>query len=111
MKSLIFLLIYLNLFIFSPSLLAGSGWTNYAKPSELIPTSRHYYEFKLDVKDNPSGCRHETQFYQDYSTFASDKMFAVLLDALKTNLKVRVYVTGRCNLDGASEISSVGIIP
>ena len=88
---------------------SGAGWTDYAKLAELIPTARHYYVFRLPVTDNPSGCREDTWFYQDYGSAGSDKMFDSLLEGVNSGLRLRVYVTGICNIDGYAEISSVGI--
>jgi hypothetical protein len=90
---------------------AGAGWTGYAKVAELIPTASHYYQFRLPVTENPSGCRNKVWFYQDYGLPGSDKMFQVILEVTKSGNRVRVYVTGNCNLDGYSEISSVSVIP
>ena len=92
-----------------PIAVAGSGWTDYVNVTELVPTSKHYYEARLPVSENPSGCKDESWFYQDYASRGADKMFATLLEALRSRLSVRVYVTGRCNLHGYSEISSVGV--
>jgi len=88
---------------------AASGWTDYAQVTEITPTNRHYYTVRLSVKDSPSGCKDETGFFQDYGDRGAEQMFFTLLEALKSRLKGRVYVTGRCNLEGYSEISSVGI--
>ncbi len=90
---------------------ADSGWTDYGTVSELVPSTRHYYQAELRVQDNPSGCKNKTRFYQDYSAMASDKMFELLLESVKSGLKVRVYVTGLCNLKGLSEISAVSVVP
>lgn len=109
LKHIIFLFFYGVLF--APAVQADSGWTDYANVEELIPTNRHYYEFRLPVKDNPSGCRNKSRFYQDYSAFGSDKMFQTLLESVTSGKKIRLYVTGKCNLDGDAEISSVSIIP
>jgi hypothetical protein len=88
---------------------AEAGWTDYVNVAELVPTGRHYYEVRLPVRKNPSGCRDETWFYRDYSSSGSDKMFDLLLEGVKSELRVRVYVTGICNINGYSEISSVGL--
>jgi hypothetical protein len=88
---------------------AASGWTDYGDITEITPTNRHYYTARLSVRDNPSGCRDETGFFQDYGDRGSKQMFFTLLQSLESSLKVRVYVTGRCNLDGYSEISSVSV--
>ncbi len=100
--------------LFSISLLIGSanaesGWTDFATVEELRATARHYYLVRLDVKTNPSGCEDKRWFFQDYGAPGSDKMFLTLLEAVKSGARVRVYVTGRCNLDGYSEFSSVSM--
>ena len=97
--------------LFSPAALAAAGWTDYAKMAELVPTARHYYVFRLPVEKNPSGCQDKNWFYQNYDAIGADQMFDTLLEGIKAGLRLRVYVTGVCNLDGYSEISSVGIIP
>ena len=91
--------------------MADSGWTEYANVLELVPTTRHYYEIRLSVSENPSGCKNDQWFYQDYVTRGADEMFETLLEALRSRLNVRVFVTGRCNLNGYSEISAVSIVP
>jgi len=98
--------------LFSSALVqASAGWTDYVTVAELTSTGHHYYKISLPVKENPSGCKDKTWFYQDYSSFGSDKMFQMMLEGVKSRLRVRVYVTGKCNLDGYSEISSVSVIP
>lgn len=93
------------------SALADAGWTDYTAVAELIATSRHYYEVRLPVKQNPSGCRKKTWFYQNYDSAGADKAFAVLLESMKSSLRLRVYATGVCNLNGHAEISSVSVVP
>jgi hypothetical protein len=61
--------------------------------------------------ENPSGCRNEEFFFQDYTASGSRQMFRALLSAVEYRKDVRVYVTGRCNIDGYSEISAVSIVP
>jgi hypothetical protein len=97
--------------LFSQVAHSRAGWTDYATVAELVPTSHHYYKFRLPVKSNPSGCKDESWFYQDYGSRGSDKMFNLLLEGIKSNLRLSVYVTGSCNIDGFSEISSVSVIP
>jgi hypothetical protein len=111
MKSTVYLIVSLYLLAFPSFTQAGAGWTEYVRISELIPTSRHYYEVRLPVKNNPSGCTDKIWFYQDYVTIGSDKMFETLLRGLQSGSQVRVYVTGKCNINGYSEFISVGIIP
>ena len=95
--------------LFSHIVLAGAGWTEYVTVSELVPTARHYYEVRLPVKNNPSGCKNKSWFYQDYGSQGADYMFKALLEGIKSDARLRVYVTGNCNIDGYSEISSVSI--
>jgi hypothetical protein len=94
---------------FGDAVLAGAGWTDYVGVAELIPTSKHYYELRLPVSENPSGCREDHWFYQNYESLGSEQMFEVLLESVKSGLPVRIYVTGNCNLQGYAEFSSVGI--
>ena len=96
--------------LFAPLAAAGSGWTDHANVAELVPTNKHYYEFRLDITENPSGCKNAQWFYQDYASRGADQMFLTLLEALKSRLIVRVHVSGRCNLNGYSEVSSVSIV-
>lgn len=90
---------------------AEAGWTDYAPIAELVSTARHYYELRLPVKKNPGGCKESNWFYQDYGLNASDKMFATLLEGLQSRKRVRVYVTGKCNVNGYAEFTAVSIIP
>lgn len=111
MKKYLLKITYICTLLFSPYIQAGAGWTDYVTVSELVPTASHFYEVKLPIKNNPSGCKNKTWFYQDYGTSGSDKMFQTILEGLKTGIRLRVYVTGNCNLKGYSEISSVSAIP
>lgn len=86
---------------------AAAGWTGQVRVIELIPSGRHYYEIHLVVDKNPSGCREKNWFYQNYDAAGSDKMFDLFVDSLKSQLRLRVYVTGVCNLNGYSEISAL----
>lgn len=90
---------------------AEAGWTDYASVAELVPTSRHYYEVRLPVGKNPSGCTKTEWFYQDYGLKAADKMYDTLLHALESGKRVRVYVTGKCSIEGYADFNAVSIIP
>jgi len=90
---------------------AVSGWTDYVPVAELTPTAQYRFIVKLKVSENPSGCRNKDTFYQDYDTPGSEHMFRTLLEAVASGNRVRVYVTGKCELNGYAEISSVGIVP
>lgn len=95
--------------IFANDAYASAGWTNYVQVAELVPTARHYYEVRLPVKDNPSGCREENWFYLNYDAPGSKQMFAVLLEAIQSDIRLRVYVSGICNLNGYAEITSINL--
>jgi hypothetical protein len=110
MKTHVAIISAIQALLFSHFAQASAGWTDYVNVAELVPTGRHYYEVRLPVRKNPSGCRDETWFYRDYSSSGSDKMFDLLFEGVKSGIKVRVYVTGICNLDGYSEISAVSVI-
>ncbi len=90
---------------------ASAGWTDDVKVVELIPTGRHYYEIQLKVTKNPSGCRKKNWFYIDYQTRGADEMFDLFIEGIQSSLRLRVYVTGVCNLNGYSEISAVSASP
>lgn len=95
----------------SAPVFAGSGWTPFAQVAELTPTVHHRYLLRVAVTDNPSGCRNQEFFYQDYAAPGSAQMFRTLLTAIESRKNVRLYVTGKCDLEGYSEISAVTIVP
>lgn len=102
----------INTLLFTPVIVFGtSGWTEYTSIVELIPTNHGRFLVRLDSPKNPSGCKNKDTFYQDYGTSGSEKMYLALLKAVEFNKKVRVFVTGKCGLNGYSEISSVSIVP
>jgi hypothetical protein len=90
---------------------ASAGWTDDVKVVELVPTGRHYYEIQLKVTKNPSGCRNKNWFYIDYQSRGADEMFDLFVEGIQSSLRLRVYVTGICNINGYSEISAVGASP
>ena len=90
---------------------AEAGWTGEVSVVELIPTGKHYFELHLSGNKNPSGCREEGWFYINYEARGADKMYDLFVDSIKTELRLRVYVTGVCNLSGYAEISSVSAAP
>jgi len=111
MRKKISIIICIVPILFSSYVVARTGWTDYVAIVELVPTARHYYEVRLPVKENPSGCKSKTWFYQDYAAPGSDKMFRVLLEGVKAGANLRVYVTGKCNINGYAEISAVSVTP
>lgn len=95
------------LFLISPSLLADAGWSTAGFVAEVNPTARHYYQFRLADVETPSDCKQANGFYQDYKGRGAEQMYAALLEAISNNLKVKVFVTGGCNLKGFAEVSSI----
>ena len=96
----------------APSLVqADAGWTDHVQIEEVVPTGRHYYEVKLSLKTNRSGCRIGSWFYQDYGLNGSEKMYDTLLQGLLNRSRIRLYVTGKCNVNGYAEFTAVGIVP
>jgi hypothetical protein len=102
----------LFLFLLTPlQVFAEAGWTSLGQVVELTSTNHLRYLVTLRVADNPSGCRNKVIFYQDHRSLGSEQMFRILLEAVTARNMVRVYVTGNCELNGFSEISSVSIVP
>lgn len=102
------LIIALALVIANP-VHARAGWTDSVSVVELVLTAKHYYEVRLPVKQNPSGCKEENWFYLNYDAPGSQQMFTALLEAVKSEIRLRVYVSGICNINGYAEISSINI--
>ena len=103
---------YLGAFLSIPIIaFAVSGWTDYVPVKELTPTIHGRFLVKLKVTENPSGCKNKKVFYRDYGIPGAEQMYDALLKAVAADKKVRVYVTGICDLNGYSEISSVAIVP
>ena len=86
---------------------ADTGWTEKTVAIELNPTSKHYYEFRLHLEESPADCRSKNGFYQDYKSRGARQMFDSMLAAVAADLKLRVFVTGKCNFNGFAEVSSI----
>ncbi len=99
------------LLLISFSVQASSGWTTYGNVIELVPTIHHRFKVNIDVKGNKSDCKEKQWFYQDYNVSGAREMYLALLEAVSSNKTVRVYVTGRCNINEYSEMSELGIRP
>ena len=89
----------------------AAGWTSYGTVAELRATTANRFYVKLNVTSNPSGCCNQEWFYRDYSSPGGDYMFRALLSAVTDGKNGRVYVTGFCDIDGYSEITSVSFAP
>jgi hypothetical protein len=102
---------FIFIILLVPSLLlADSGWTSTGKVVEIIADSDIRFRVKLSVENNPSQCKSSKWFYRDYLSSGSQQMYSTLLEALTNNMRVKVYVNGKCGLKGYSEISAVSIL-
>lgn len=91
---------------------AGAGTAGWTEPATVVAVEAGElarFVVKLDVDKNVSGCRDPDGFYADYGRNGSELMYRTLLEALLHERRVRVYVTGICDLNGYSGISSVRI--
>lgn len=88
-----------------------AGWTVAASVAALEANDIGRFAVKLAIEKNTSGCRDPNWFYGDYGRAGSDLMYQTLLDASRLDLKVQLYATGVCDLNGYSGISAVRILP
>lgn len=89
---------------------ADAGWTGAGNVYSLNPTGFGKFVVNIHTTENPTPCKNTRGFYRDYGQVGSDMMYYTLLEALKHNKQVKVYITGGCDLDRNSEISSVIIL-
>lgn len=102
---------FIFILLFIPSLLlADSGWTSKGKVVEIIADSDIRFRVRLNVENNPSQCKESKWFYRDYLSSGSQQMYTTLLEALTNNMRVKVYVNGKCGFKGYSELSAVSIL-
>jgi hypothetical protein len=92
-----------------PGYAGEASWSKHTTVVELTPTGQQRYEFRLNLTESPAGCKNPDTFYQDYDAVGSERMYNLLLHALTDDKEVRVYATGRCELNGYAEISAVSI--
>jgi hypothetical protein len=88
-----------------------AGWTEPVAIKSLEASQQGRFVLRLHLSKSISGCRSADSFYADYGRDGSELMYTTALEALRNHLKVQVYVTGGCDLDGYSAISSVRILP
>ena len=88
-----------------------AGWTVPVAVAALEANQQGRFMLRLNLEKSASGCRNADGFYADYGRAGSELMYRTALDALLHERRVQVYVTGVCDLDGDSEISSVRILP
>jgi hypothetical protein len=88
---------------------AKSGWTESGYLDEIEATGLGKFIVRGTLADNPSGCRNETGYYLDYSTNGAEQIYSLLLQSIATGNRVKLHVTGSCELNGLSEINSASI--
>ena len=88
-----------------------AGWTAPTSVVAVEANQQGRFTLRLNLEKSASGCRNADGFYVDYGRDGSELMYHTALDALVHERRVQVYVTGVCDLDGNSEISSVRILP
>ena len=88
-----------------------AGWTQPAGITALEANQQGRFTLRLNLNKSASGCRSADGFYADYGRDGSELMYQTALEALSNQRRVQVYVTGGCDLDGYSAISSVRILP
>ncbi len=89
---------------------AAAGWTSYGEVTELQVTEFGRILVRLKLKSTPTDCRDKQWYFRD-QIVGSELMYRLLLEAASTGRRVRVYATGRCDLNQYSEISRVGMRP
>ena len=88
-----------------------AGWTQPASIMGLEANQQGRFTLRLNLNKSASGCRSVDGFYADYGRDGSELMYQTGREALSNQRRVQVYVTGGCDLDGYSAISSVRILP
>lgn len=100
----------LLLLVFAADASATAGWTGRGRISELQVSETGRVTLRLEVSENPSGCRDGSWFYREQGPGTS-QMLDVLLTAADAGRTVAVYVTGICHFKGYSEFSAVSLMP
>jgi len=88
---------------------AQSGWTAKGNLTHMQATTSGKMIVNGEFKENPSDCKNSKAFYIDYDIDGANHIFQLLLKAIASDKPVKLYVTGKCELNGQSEISSASI--
>lgn len=94
------------LLLLSPLARADAGWTGPGRVAEIGPEIGRFV-FRLETGENPSDCRDKAWFYVDYTGLGAELMFHALLRSIVADKQVQVFVTGRCDLNQYSEVSTL----
>lgn len=81
-------------------------WTNSGYIQEVQATTSGVLVVRGKLGGNPSGCKDGDSYYADFSMKGTEKIFFLLLQSIATRNRVKLFVTGRCDLNGMSEISA-----
>lgn len=93
----------------SSSAYSEAEWTNSGYIQEVQATTSGVLVVRGKMGGNPSGCKDGDSYYADYSTKGTEKIFSLLLQSIAARNRVKLFVTGRCDLNGMSEISAAAI--
>lgn len=96
--------------LFSGVVMAESGWTSSTQIKEITATTAGKFIIHANPEKNPTDCKDEEMFFLNYGLPGSDKVYKLLLDAAVSQLNVKLYITGRCELFGMSELSKASIV-
>ena len=88
---------------------AESGWTSTTQVIEITATTAGKFIIHATPEKNPTDCKDKERFFLDYSLPGANKIYLLLLDAAVSQLPVKLYITGRCELFGMSELSKASI--
>jgi len=86
-----------------------AGWTGQGYLQEIQATTAGKLIIKGKLKGNPSKCKDINSYYIDYSIEGAENIYQLLLQSIASNNQVKLLVTGRCEINGMSEISSATI--
>ncbi|MCW8930308.1 MAG: hypothetical protein OQL19_08740 [Gammaproteobacteria bacterium] len=105
--------IYLSIITFLATIqpaFSEAGWTSSSLIKEIVATTDGKFIIHATPKSSPSDCKDKEKFYLHYNLHGADKIYKLLLDAAVSQLHVKLYITGRCELFGMSELSKASII-
>jgi hypothetical protein len=99
----------------SPQSFAAAGWTDYGTLVELNQNppggvGNELLFMRVSVTTNPSdptACSVRDGFYLPITTDFQKRLFAMLMMAKASAMRVRVYHTGTCHTWGYAEIQGV----
>lgn len=94
----------------SNSALSDAGWTAKGEILALSATSFSKIVIRGNFPENISGCRDKERFYFDFGRPGTRFIYDLLLTAVASDKRIKLRVTGNCELKGMSEISEASIL-